>query len=146
MSWHGSQRGTSTAGTGRVGVASSVRRGAAALLGLVFLLGLASEAFALRSCPHHHPDREGTRAPAPVTSLDQSSSGSPADRADPPRCMCVGSCTTATSAPLPAQDAVPRVATPSPARHGAAAVDDRVPSAPSPYLLPYANGPPAAAA
>lgn len=145
MSRHPPQRASSAGGgPDRAGVPPAVRTAAAALLGLVFLLGLGTEALALRSCPHHHPDREGAPPPAPVASVDQPPSGSPADRSAPPRCMCVGSCTTATSAPLPAVDALPRVAIQSPPRRGAPARDDRVPSAPSPYLLPYPNGPPPA--
>lgn len=60
-----------------------------------------------------------------------------------PRCHCVGVCHGAAPTPLPEAGPAPPVLPSSPRRFRRLPTDARGPALRIPYLLPYANGPPA---
>lgn len=127
-----------------------LRAAVSALLGLVFLAGLAGEAYGVHDCPHHHGDEpdpgavHAGEAAGPATAAVR---GTEAPLRAPPEgpCTCVGSCHAAATA----LDAASPPALPSAPEADLAAafpaVDDRT-RRPAAYLLPFANGPPTAIA
>ncbi len=152
--------------------ASPMRPLAAASLFMAFLLGLAGEAYGLHhdhghasGAPasasrvgHAHQAMEaeyrlaGTEPEGPVAgplqvpsegggdSEDRSSDSTPEDAP----CTCLGICHGASASPLPASPLSPYVRTAEPVA-GPRPGDESGPlRAPTPYLLPFGNGPPPA--
>ena len=116
-----------------------------ALLGALFLAGLAGEAYGVHDCPHHHRDGRGP-APGHVTASDGEQAGGAAQLPPQPPpegpCTCVGNCHAgAVALNAPAPPALP-VALESDLAAASRADRGRIPRLAA-YLLPFANAPPA---
>lgn len=120
-----------------------LRAAVSALLGVIFLAGLAGEAYGVHDCPHHHRDgRDG--APVHGTAGIETAGGSdgvPLQAPPDGPCTCVGNCHAAAVALNAASP--PELPSGLEADLGAPfpAAESRVPR-PAAYLLPFANGPP----
>jgi len=127
-----------------------LRAAVSALLGLVFLTGLAGEAYGVHDCPHHHgdqPDPGAVHAGEDAGAALAVDRGTDAPLRAPPEgpCTCLGSCHAAAAALNAASPPVLPVALETDLAGALPAVDDRT-RRPAAYLLPFANGPPTAVA
>lgn len=121
-----------------------------ALLGLVFLSGLAGEAYGVHDCPHHHgdaPDRGAVHAGEAAGAAPAVDRGTDEPLQAPPEgpCTCLGSCHAAAAALNAASPPVLPAAPETDLAAPRPAVDDRTRRLAA-YLLPFANGPPTAIA
>ena len=124
-----------------------LRAAVSALLGLVFLAGLAGEAYGVHDCPHHHGDDRG-RAAAHASQPSAGAAHAAARASDAPLrappdgpCTCVGSCHAAATALDAASPPSIPAALETDLAGALPAVDDRT-RRPAAYLLPFANAPP----
>ncbi len=121
-----------------------LRAAVSALLGAIFLAGLAGETYGVHDCPHHHRDARG-----PATSHASEAGGETAGGAGhlpleaPPDgpCTCVGNCHAAGVALNAAAAPTLPAALEADLAAGSLGDDGRVPR-PAAYLLPFANAPP----
>lgn len=122
------------------------RKPAAALLVLTFLVGLRGEAY-LPHAAHGGAGDHGAVHSLALASIGTGESGpatSSPHHGDPGPCTCIGTCHGAAAAPLPALgfDGASLPAEAAGGEPGPPAT--RGLRSASPYLLPYANGPPTA--
>lgn len=111
-------------------------RVSAALLALLFLGGLVTEAYGLHRCPHHHGSAPTPTATASLGASDSGPGGGPGP------CTCVGSCHGGAATPIPGMGTEATVPA-APVVSGASAPAPHPhPRYRSPYLLPFPNGPP----
>lgn len=108
----------------------------------LFSFGVGTEAYGWHGCPHHQPEEGPTRA-AVETPVSRTVADDPGETGTSPEgpCICVGSCHTGATAPLPATPPPTLAtadATPLPPKPSAATL----PRVSDPYLLPFPNAPP----
>lgn len=130
-------------------VRSLSRQATTVALALAFSLGLGAEVYGLHDCPRHHHDPPATAPVAPdaATSPTERAADGPLPSESAPEgpCTCVGTCHASAASPHPGIVSSQALPATGATRTIAPASADVVPARRSPYLLPYANGPPAAA-